>query len=688
MEICSVLTRQLLVACQPTPAPVQSRERPFTRRFRVNGIIALAGLLAVATVQAGHTTGLPDDLTDMSLEALMNIEITSVQKRPQKKSEAAAAVFVIKQEDLRRWGVTSIPDALRRVPGLQVARIDANKWAITARGFNSRFANKLLVLIDGRSVYTPLFAGAYWETNEVLLEDVERIEVIRGPGGTLWGANAVNGVINIITRSAADTHGTLVTAGAGNEERGFAGVRHGGTTRDGRDYRVYGKFRALDTGKPIDIGLPQTGAHDDSEFAQTGFRMDWNGDHGNGYTMQGDYYDGHADQQLLIATAPAAVTDNAQYNGGNLLYRWSHSGSPHSDFALQAYYDYVHLDSAALFEDRNTLDIDFQHHFMWRNRQEMMWGLNYRFIHDNTDTTQIFSLTPPARDVNLFTAFVQDEIRLFHDHARLTVGSKFEHNDFTGFEVQPNARISWLTDSGRTLWGAVSRAVRTPTRGEDNVSLLVLPSPTRILGNQAFDSETLVAYELGYRFPVANHVSIDMAAFYNSYSDLRTIDSTGSPSTLQFGNNMEGNTQGMEIDMHWNVRPWLELNANYTRLEIDLDLVNGSTDTQSLGAEDASPTNQANLWLAADLDNNIELDTGIRYVGKLDLDLTAAGLPKTGGYIALDARLGWTPRPGLELALVGQNLLDSHHPEFNPDFIFSLPTEVERSIYGKVTWKI
>ena len=268
------------------------------------------------------------------------------------------------------------------------------------------------------------------------------------------------------------------------------------------------------------------------------------------------------------------------------------------------------------------------------------------------------------------------------------MGSKFEHNDFTGFEIQPNARASWLTDSGQTLWGAISRAVRTPARGEHDVSLMVLsPAPTAILGNHAFDSETLVAYELGYRFPLADRISLDLAAFYNSYSDLRTMDSTGAPSTLQFNNNMKGNTRGIEIDMQWNVRPGLELHANYTRLGIDLDLVNGSTDTQSLGAEDASPAQQANFWLAADLDHNLELDAAVRYAGKLDLDLSAAGLPATDAYIALDVRLGWSPGPGLEFALVGENLLDNSHPEFNPDFIFSLPTEVERSIHGKVTWK-
>lgn len=680
MDICSTIARlwRITARCAQDCA-----------RTRIAPLACLLGSLCITTgAAANHATSLPEDLTDMSLEALMNIEITSVVKRPQKKSEAAAAVFVIKQEDLRRWGVTSIPDALRHVPGLQVARIDAGKWAISSRGFNSRFANKLLVLIDGRSVYTPLFTGVYWEANEVMLEDVERIEVIRGPGGALWGANAVNGVINIITRAARDTQGSLAVAGAGNEERGFASLRHGAATAGGARYRVYGRFRALDTGAPINTGLAQRGAHDDSEFGQTGFRTDWEDARGNAHTLQGDYYEGHAGQELLsAATAPLTLVNDSDYTGGNLLYRKSGTLGAHSDFTLQTYYDFVQLESAALYEHRQTLDIDFQHHLLLRDHHDLMWGLNYRLIHDSTDATLIFSLDPPRRDINLLSAFIQDEIHLFHDHGRLTLGSKFEHSELSGFGAQPNVRVTWLTDTGHTLWGAVSRAIRSPARGEHDVSLMVLPAPTVISGNPGFDSEILSAWELGYRFPVAERMSVDVAAFHNRYTDLRTIENTGTPAVLQFGNNMEGNTQGVEIDLHWQPRDGLDLHANYSRLEINLDLVNGSTDTQSRGAEDVSPAHMANFWMAIDLDHNLELDAGIRYVSALNLDLSAAGLPRIGDYFALDARLGWTPRPGLELSMVGQNLLDDRHPEFNPDFIFTLPSEVERSVYGKLTWK-
>lgn len=631
--------------------------------------------LLLAHPSTGTAATLPDDLTNMGLEALMNIEVTSVAKKPQKKSEAAAAVFVITGKDLRRWGVTNIPDALRRVPGLQVARIDANKWAITSRGFNSRFANKLLVLIDGRTVYTPLFAGVYWDANLVMLEDVEQIEIIRGPGGTLWGANAVNGVINIITKSAGNTQGTLVSAGAGNELVRLVSARHGGTTGFGSKYRIYGMSRSDDRGYAV------PGAHDDAEIAQAGFRTDWSKGDTDSHTLQGDYYHGTGGQELLIApSAPATITDDADIEGGNLLYRWTHRSGDSSVITLQAYVDYVGRESAVLFEDRYTIDLELQNHFAWNDRHDVVWGLNYRSIDDDTEPTQIFSLTPAKRRVDLVTGFIQDEISLFREHAKLTLGTKLEHNDFTGFEVQPNIRLAWLTDSGNTVWGAVSRAVRTPARGEHDVSLMVLPPPLTINGNSGYETEKLVAWEIGLRRALADSVTLDATAFYNRYDELRTIEITSMPPV--FANNMEGNTQGLEIDLHWQARPWLAVNANYTRLEIDLDLVNGSMDTASLGAEHASPEHQANLWIAADLDNDIQLDAGLRYVGSLQ----NPGFAKTCDYLAFDTRLAWTAAPGIELSLVGQNLFDSHHPEFNPDFIISTPTEVERSIHGTVSW--
>ncbi len=650
------------------------------RTARRLAVLPISLLALTATTLAGAATA---DLTDMSLEALMNLEITSVSKKPQKKSEAAAAVFVITGEDIQRWGITNIPDALRRIPGLQVARIDANKWAVSARGFNGRFANKLLVLIDGRSVYTPLFTGVYWDANIAMLEDIARIEVIRGPGGTLWGANAVNGVINIITKTAADTQGTLVSASTGNELDHLLNVRHGGVDRSGAHYRVYAMSRADDT------GYSTTAAHDDARITQTGFRRDWKNGNADSHTLQGDVYQGTGGQELLIApAAPALIIDDAETRGGNLLYRWNHKTDTDSSITLQVYFDHVGRESAVLFEDRQTLDLEFQHQFGWKEDHDVIWGVNFRRISDDTDPTQIFSLTPPKRRVNLWTVFLQDEFSLLEDRARLTVGTKLEHNDFSGLEIQPNLRMAWLTESGNTIWGAVSRAVRTPSRGEHDVSLMVIPPPPSpppltIFGSNAFKSEDLVAWEIGFRRAIADSVTIDVAAFYNEYDHLRTVDVyPQAPLQAAFGNNMEGNTRGIEIDAHWRASAWMSLNASYTRLEVDLDLLNGSMDAASLAAEESSPEHQANLWLAADLASNIRIDAGLRYMGSLK----NFGFPETDNYLAFDTRIAWAPRRGLELSLSGQNLFDSHHPEFNPDFIVSSPTEVERSIHATVRW--
>jgi iron complex outermembrane receptor protein len=601
---------------------------------------------------------------------------------------------VITNDDLRRWGVTNIPEALRRVPGIEVARIDANKWAITSRGFNSRFANKLLVLIDGRSVYTPLFAGVYWDSQDVVLEDVDRIEVIRGPGGTLWGANAVNGVINIITRSAAETQGTLVSLTAGNEVKGIGTVRHGGQLKNGMDYRVYAKFNSYDSGYNAD------GAHDDWRSGQLGFRSDWVKTERDTVTFQGDYYRGVAGQLVNIPTGPAGpppttvipTVSDTNTDGGNLLFRWSHILENNSNFALQLYYDHVGLDGAVLFEDRDTFDINFQHHFNWREKHDIVWGLDYRHTRDNTQNNPTFSLDPSARSVNLYSTFIQDEYSL-SEGLRLTAGIKLEHNDFTGFEYQPNVRLAWAVDPSQTLWGSISRAVRTPSRGEHDVQLRLVPPadndpgiPVYAEGNSDYDSEDLIAYELGWRFNHRNAWSLDVAGFFNDYDKLRTLDGSfnpGPPASVgfPFDNNMTGNTYGVELAGQWQVRSGWRLNATYSWLNMDLRLENGSTDSTSQGAEDASPVNKAAIWSAHNFGNNLQFDAALRYVG----DIEVSGV-SVDSYIEADLRLGWEARPGLELSIIGQNLLNSHHAEFLPDFIDTQPTEVERSIYGRVNW--
>lgn len=669
-----------------TPPGRLATGRLFRRPFSL-----LAAAFCLGT-PPGFAVGkaLPDDLTDMSLEALMDIEVTSVSKKPEKQSGAAAAVFVITNDDIRRWGVSNVPEALRRVPGVHVARIDANKWAITSRGFNSRFANKLLVLIDGRSVYTPLFAGVYWDTQDVVLEDIDRIEVVRGPGGTLWGANAVNGVINIITKSAAETQGNMVSVTAGDEVNAMTTVRHGGTLENGAAYRVYAKYSDYDEGYSPDD------AHDDWRNAQFGFRSDWQQDN-DSFTLQGDYYSGKAGQMVTIPTGsgpvegpdPTGTTDvidDTDLDGGNLLLRWKRDLGGDSDFSLQVYYDHVSRDGTVLYEDRDSVDVDFQHHFVPAEGHDLVWGAGYRYVHDDTDNNPTFALDPDSRGVQLYSAFIQDKISL-RDDLRLTLGSKFEHNDFTGFEVQPNARLALALKDNHTLWGSISRAVRTPARGEHDVMLRLVPDPAEdpgapvfAAGNSNYDSEELIAYELGYRLNYHNIWSIDAATFFNDYDDLRTLEPIGLE--MPFDNNMSGETWGLELAAQWQVRKGWMLNASYTFLDMDLDLEGGSTDTFSKSAEDASPVSTAAVWSSLDLGNNLEVDATVRYVD--DIEVTGIDID---GYTELDLRLGWQPAAGLEFSLIGQNLLDSRHAEFLPDFINTQPTEVERSIYGRVTWE-
>lgn len=652
-------------------------------------------LLGLALAQrSGPAAPLPENLADFSLEALMDIEVTSVSKRPEKRTKAAAAIYVLTGEDIRRLGATSIPDALRVVPGLHVARIDANKWAITARGFNSRFANKLLVLLDGRSVYTPLFAGVYWEALETPLEDIERIEVIRGPGGTLWGANAVNGVINIITKPAAQTQGGLLSAGAGNEARAFGTLRYGGGLGANGHYRVYGMYGNRDPGRGM------TDTHDDWELTQTGFRADWEWKDRTRLTLQGDFYQGLAGQQVTLPVTPANATatlvDDTDISGGNLLMRWMRTQEGGSEYRFQAYFDHVNREGLVLHEDRDTVDLEFQHRFQCCEAHDVLWGVGYRRTSDNTDDNAWFRLDPASRTVHLYSGFLQDEIAL-HENLSLIVGSKFEHNDFSGFEYQPNLRAVWTPRPNQTLWAAVSRAVRSPARGEHDVRLRTLPAvnpgrPVIIRGDEDFDSENLLAYEAGYRWQGGTTVSVDVAAFYNRYDELRTFDPevfTPTALGLPFDNRLEGETYGVEVAAQWQIRPGWRLEGSYSFLQMDLDLSEGSADTVSRGAEDASPHHQASVRSHMDLTPALELDIGVRYVGSLETPTGDPAMPAiaVASYTELDARLAWRVGAALEVYIAGWNLLDGHHEEFTPDFIRSQPTRVERSVHTGLSWR-
>jgi len=665
----------------------------------------LLGLFVGGNASAQSPQGVPD-ISRMSIEDLMSMEVTSVSKRTQRVADAAAAVFVITQEDIRRSGAASVPQALRMVPGLEVARIDENKWAIGSRGFNGRFDNKLLVLIDGRSVYTPLFSGVYWNIQDVMLEDVDRIEVIRGPGATLWGANAVDGVINIITKPAQATQSGIVTAEVGTEERTAESVRYGGKLGPSAYYRIYTKY--FDWQPSIDA----TGktAHDGWDAVRGGFRVDVQPSKPNSFTLQGDLYHSNYNETLTIPSLnpPYSSTfpNDGDYQGGNVLGRWNHSFS-RSSTSLQVYFDNTNVVDNSLFTDHeNVYDIDFQHDIHVGESQELVWGLGYRSIQDSNGSSSTVSLQPSHSKLNQFSSFLQDEISLFDRKLRVTFGSKFEHNDFTGFEWQPNVRFLGNISKDQSVWAAVSRAVRTPALTEEGLRLneavvppgsVNPPNPTpfpvvaAIFGSRQFKSEDLVAYEVGYRVQATKSLSLDIAAFYNNYTNLRSAEPgqpfvEGSPVPTDIvqpfvaSNKMSGGTYGIEPFAEWKVRPRWRLLGSYSYLQMDIGKNKNSLDPTADNPSGQSPRHQFYLGSLVDLPKHFEQDISLRYVDRLP----SLNIPS---YYSLDFHLGWRPGTHLELSLVGQDLLNSRHLEFIPEFINTTPTEVRRSVSGRIAWK-
>jgi iron complex outermembrane receptor protein len=661
---------------------------------------ALAAMLVTSAVWANTSQDVPD-VTSMSVEDLMNVQVTSVSKRSQRVADAAAAVFVITQEDIERSGARSIPELLRMVPGLEVARIDENKWAIGSRGFNGRFDDKLLVLIDGRSVYTPLFSGVYWDVQDVMLEDVERIEVIRGPGATLWGANAVDGVINIITKPAKETQSGLVKSEGGDEEVNADSVRYGNKIGDKGYYRAYMKY--FDWGSSTD--LAGQNQYDGWNQLRGGFRSDWNLSHADALTFQGDMYHSRDGETLTVPTlqAPYSSTfsNKGDYSGGNLLGRWTHSFS-NSSISLQTYFDRTNYADNNLFVDHESVyDVDFQHDFHVGKSNEIIWGGGYRSIQDRNDATFTVMVIPSQKDYNQFSAFAQDEISLLNKRLHVTVGSKFEHNPFTGFEIQPNVRFVGTITNTQSVWGAISRAVRTPAITEEGLRLneAVLPpgtfgSPVPVIeavyGSNQFKSEDLLAYEVGYRVQATSSFSADIAAFYNNYTNLRTAEEgepfvEGSPTptdtVIPFvaSNKMSGGTYGVEPFVDWKVLPRWRLFGSYSYLEMNVHKNADSNDPTPDLPNGENPKHQIFFRSSIDLPWHIEQDFSVRHVDQLpSLDIPA--------YTSLDGGIRWHPKPNLELSFDGQNWLDKRHIEFIPDFINTTPTVIARTYYGGITW--
>ncbi|AMK77518.1 iron complex outermembrane receptor protein [Methylomonas methanica] len=633
------------------------------------------------------------DIEDFSINELMQMEVSSASRKSQTVSDTAAAAFVISQEDIRRSGATSIPDALRLAPGLEVAQINASVWAVTARGFNGRYANKLLVLMDGRTVYTPLFSGVFWDLQDTLMEDIDRIEVIRGPGAVMWGANAVNGVINIITKKAKDTQGNLFVAGGGNQERGFAGYRHGGRVGDDGSYRVYAKTFERDTFVSADGNR----LHDDWRSVQGGFRIDDRISNDSRYTVQGDVYRKNVGNTVPAQTVappfntPFNVDEHAE--GANLLARWEGNLGDGSEFMLQGYYDRVNFSAAALSDSQDMLDIDFQHRLHPNSDHDLMWGASYRFIHSAATNSAAISFNPNSLGYHNGSVFVQDDITLIDDTLRLTLGTKLEESHFGNTQVQPNARLMWTPDPKHSVWASVSRAARTPSRGEAqaNIALGSAPPPftmIQVMGqpDPNLRAEKVFAAEIGYRTQWTDKISTDITAFSNHYTDLimfrqGVLDlTTLTQPMIWYNNTREVTTRGIEIAGEWQALDWMRFTGNYSHLKIERPYDTNNPDIAGL-----SPRHRGSLRWQMDLPEKIKLDLTLRHVGKL-----AAVGQEVQAYTTFDARLAYEPYTGLELAVIAQNLFSPRHPEYRDSSAISLPgsaLEVPRSIYGKLSWR-
>ncbi len=660
-----------------------------------------------------------NDLLNLDIDQLGKVDVVvpsfsatvdSVTRSESTVGKTPAAVFVVTNEMIRRSGATSIPEALRMVPGLQVARIDANKWTVSSRGFNGFVTNKTLILVDGRTIQSPFFNGTLfgsvnWDTIDVVLQDIERIEVVRGPGGTMWGANAVNGVINIVTKKSKDTQGMLYSGGGGTEDKSINTIRYGGSAGDDFHYRIFYKHFERDESFNDRIAnlrhgnFAPEGPNDDWRQHRVGFRADWNVDNRDIDTVmfQGQYYNGASGlsskwEQETPPFEDIILRHDAFIQGGNFLTRYDHKIDDESSITLQTYYDFATRESQLLHERYDVADIDLTYRFPLSDYHKITTGARYRFVGDDLAfPTTTLTYIPSSRQTNLVYGFVQDQIPLVADKLDLFLGTILEHNDYSGVEVQPSARLLWTIDERRVAWASVARGVRTPSRVEDNMNLLIgihnhanINAFQGFLGNTDLEAENLIAYEIGYRSQPVEWFSWDAAAFFNDYTDLvafRTgpnfVDSGRIIVPFTFDNAMTGRAMGAEITTTWELTEYWRILANYSYLQILLDF-EPNVARNLVYDEGVSPHNQVYLQSSWDLPRNLELDLMGRFIDKLkDADVS--------GYIEMNARLGYKPNDEWEFSIVGQNVLNPNHREFEQ--IITVSNRVERGIYAQVVWQ-
>ncbi|MBN1764550.1 MAG: TonB-dependent receptor [Sedimentisphaerales bacterium] len=651
---------------------------------RLNTIMSVCML----TIVFGMTKSLhAEEHEDLGLfglpfEQVMDMEVISVTRcKGQDVFSSPASIYVITQEDIRRSGLGSLPELLRLVPGIHVARSNASLWAISSRGFTSRYGRMLLVQLDGRIIYNPMTSGVRWEMQDVVLEDIERIEVIRGPGATLWGSNAVNGIINIVTKNAKDTQGTLLSGGFGSELRGFSTIRYGDKLNENTYYRVYGKYTRHDDFPPV----RDKDFTDDWWRGQSGIRFDWTDKVDDEFNLMADIFEGrrgNAYANMDIGAGSNFTTNNdAIMREWNIFGRWNHTYSETSRTQLQMYYTWNRASfpdpAIRLRDDMHLFDLDFQHN-LTGDGYNLVWGVGYRMVHGRHKNAEDVIIDPVTRTVDVFSGFIQDSIDLIEDELTFSVGSKLEYNDFTGFECQPSVRLAWIPNEHHCLWGAVSRAVRVPGSQEEDMSLAVTAvqpdMAVWIVGSQKLKSDTVIAYEMGYRVRPSSTLFFDVTAFFNDYDHLRAVAvDPDNPLIQRLNYDQTGQTYGLEWAANWNVCENLLIQANYTWLDVEL---HGDKET----LERATPQNMAGIHSFYDITKDLELNTLAYYN-----DQASAAL--AGSYIRMDVGLNWHVSEQMEIGVWGQNLLDNTHPEYKEDVLSSDYTEVPRSYYVQMTYR-